>query len=101
MTDLEKLPPEAFLDPENFKTPLDTNQYGSEQCDKGLLIGSKSKAIHIGINNVWSAEYKNSYFQSYEKIGFHSNTSDLLRGFLESNTKIIVHRDGTETIIKG
>jgi len=39
-----------------------------------------------------------SSMTSYEKIGYHANTADLLRGFIDSAVPIKVYRDTTEGI---
>lgn len=89
---------EDFYHPERFATEFDTVARGAEQFNRGLEIGKQAYEIHIGINDVWSARVKNPFgdipstVQSYEKIGYHANTADLLRGFICSKCKLIVHR---------
>ena len=94
--ELEALPAEAYLDWERFQTPNDAlppTAYAEEQYQKGLDVGRRAKAVHISVNSVWSAQMpEGGSMQSYEGIGYHSCTSQLLRGFLASGCAIVVHR---------
>ena len=84
---------ESFLNPNNFTTSFDNERLGKQQYAEGLKVGKEAQSIHIAINDVWNARMKNdSSLQSYEKLGYHANTSDLLRGFIDSKCEIIVHR---------
>lgn len=108
--ELAALPALAYLSPEMFRTSFDawhvnagTNK--SKQYLDGLKTGQDSIEIHIAINSVWSARLKNGgHLSSYEGIGYHACTADLLRGFLDSGCKIVVHRDNHDgyrsTVIK-
>lgn len=93
---LNALPAAAFLDPKNFLTAYDGRnaQYAKEQYEKGVEIGRQAKAIHISAGTVWSASMKSgSALCSYEGIGYHACTADLLRGFLDSGAQIVVSRE--------
>lgn len=94
--ELSALPPEAYLDPENFRTENDhlpPSKYAKEQHEKGLLTGLRSRQISIAINSVWGAiGLDGSSTSSYEGIGYHSRTAELLQGFLDSGCRIVVHR---------
>lgn len=90
-----------FYYPERFITSFDTVDGGDRQLIKGMKIGKESYEIHIAINDVWSAvtkpqapfsHFTPGHMQSYEKLGYHANTCDLLRGFIASGCKLIVHR---------
>jgi len=95
-TNPSHLPAEALLQPELFASPLDALSnaaYAAEQYAKGLETGRNADAIHIAVNNVWSAAMKDgASLSSSEKIGYHAHTAELLRGFLDSGCPIIVHR---------
>ncbi len=94
-TELEALEPEAYLNPDNFKTGWDNNNPArqKQQYDKGLEVGAESEVVFISCNGTWGARGKdNSHTTSYEGIGYHSNTDALLRGFLDSGCKIVVYR---------
>jgi hypothetical protein len=84
-----------------FVTDLDTIARGRVQFEKGLKVGKDAAEINIAVNDVWSAKMKDgSFLQSYEKIGYHSNTVDLLRGFICSACPLYVYRltDDYETV---
>lgn len=90
---LNALPPESFLNPDNFDTKYDSQAYGLEQYQNGFEIGKESKYVVISANSTWFAKNKNGgSTHSYEGIGYHANTKDLLRGFLDSGCKVIVYR---------
>ena len=93
--EIEALPPEAFLDPELFVTEWDKlspeSDYAWEQYRTGLVAAHKYKQVVISIDGVWSANTPGS-LQSYERIGYHSNTRHLLRGLLAGTAEVIVCR---------
>lgn len=96
ISQLSAMPATAFLNPKNFKTLFDRegSKYGQEQYAKGLAIGNDAKEVHISIRNVWSATTKTGgSIQSYETLGYHSETAELLRGFIDSGVTIVVWRD--------
>lgn len=106
---LNALSPEAFLNPDNFETPYDSLECNQarriEQYKEGLKIASESISVGISACGTWFACGKDgSMTTSYCGIGYHANTSSLLRGFLDSGCKVIVYRwVGTEikeTVIK-
>lgn len=95
-----KFTAEDFYYPERFATGFDTWK-GHDKFNDGIKIGKESYEIHIAINDVWSAVTKPKapfshdtpgHMQSYEKLGYHANTADLLRGFIASGCKLVVHR---------
>ena len=106
--ELSALPAEAYLDPSRFRTPYDGEGADEEQYAKGLKIATEFAEVHIAVNSVWSAskrtDAQSSNMQSFETIGYHAGTSDLLRGFLAGTARVIVHRftmDGlSKTTIK-
>ncbi len=91
-SDLNKLAPIAFLHPHLFKTELDNDERGKTQYEKGKNI--EYDYILITYGGTWSAGDFDShrYCTSYEGIGYHSNTADLLRGFLASGKPVYVMR---------
>lgn len=96
---------EAFLHPENFVTGWDSMAVNVARVDAkytdALHVGQKAKQIIINADGVWSAlMLDNSMMQSYERIGYHSNTQHVLRGFLDSGAEIVVFRrnNGIKTI---
>ena len=101
---LNAMPADAFLNPDNFRTGFDTPALASEQYEKGKKIGTEYKEVHISASSTWGANKPNTALSSYEGIGYHAGTADLLKGFLDSGVAIFVHRwDGnklTETKIK-
>lgn len=105
---LNTMPAESFLNPDNFKTDTDhlpEKGYAEQQFQKGLRISNESKEVGVGAGGTWWAAGKDgSHTTSYEGIGYHSCTADLLRGLLAGSAKFIVYRwteNGiTETCIK-
>ena len=87
-----------FLTPAKFTAsevwPAWAN-FAAEQYQRGLELAQKWE-IHISANDVWGGYRKDakgsSDLSSYEKIGYHSGTGELLRGFLDSGRPIFVHR---------
>ncbi|MFA6270655.1 MAG: hypothetical protein WC657_05630 [Candidatus Paceibacterota bacterium] len=105
---LNAMPAESFLDPDKFKTDTDSYPeagYADQQFQKGLKISNESLEVGVSAYGTWWAHGKDgSHTTSYEGIGYHSCTADLLRGFLAGTAKFIIYRltdDGiTETCIK-
>ncbi len=89
-SELNKLSPLAFLHPHLFKTELDNEERGKLQYEKGKNVDYDYILITYG--STWSAGDFDShrFCTSYEGIGYHSNTADLLRGFLASRKPIYV-----------
>ena len=95
--ELEALPPEAYLDPELFKTDFDGAgpHTPARQYRVGYGIGLTSAEVQISESSTWGASrLDGSSTTSYEKIGYHAGTTDLLRGFLASGVRIVVYRRG-------
>ena len=102
---LSEKPAHEYLIPENFRTDWDGRAGDAkreEQYRTGLHWSGKCSRISIGTNSVWSATTKEgSSVSSYEGIGYHSCTADLLRGFLDGPAEIVVYRrDQEPTVIK-
>jgi hypothetical protein len=104
---LEVLPPHAYLCPDMFVVgyPSDAHHgngsslegkrsaYGQKQYEKGLQYGRDAVKVTIGVNSVWGATMKDGgHVGSYEKIGYHACTADLLQGFIDSGVPIYVYR---------
>lgn len=63
-----------------------------EAYQRGLKQGQDSTLITIATNNVWGARTKDgASVSSYEKIGYHAGTEELLRGFWNSDCPIRVY----------
>lgn len=89
----------CFLDWDQFGTEFDkmwkhvVNGTADQKYNEGLEIGRQLEEIHISQTGVWSGPTKDGgYLTSYERIGYHVCTKDLLHGFLDSGTPIFVHR---------
>lgn len=91
-----------YLNPANFVTAFDrypgNTEYAQQQYDNGLRIGHEFAEIHISETGVWSASSPNRLITSYETIGLHACTCDLLHGFLCSGAPIFVYDDGLKCI---
>lgn len=98
---LNARPASDFLKPENFITKWDNINpiLGQRQYEKGLRAREEYKQIFIGDGGTWGAHTKTGgLVTSYEGIGYHANTCDLLRGFLDSGIPIVVYRNTSEGI---
>lgn len=84
--------PECFATPHLFTTTFDTEKHGAAQYQTGKHVGTEAREVHISTGGVWSARARLSRISSCEAIGYHANTADLLRGFIDSGTKLYVHR---------
>lgn len=80
-----------------YRTPYDAwmvnEEYRREQYTQGLEMARRGDEVHIAINCVWSAKrLDGGFISSYETIGLHACTADLLRGWLDGGATIIDHR---------
>lgn len=107
---LNRMPAEAFLNPDNFITGFDTKPisgstatrkiYAENQYQKGRDIGKSAIEAGVSASGTWWAKTKEGAFiSSHEGIGYHANTADLWRGFLDSECRIVIHRLTNEGII--
>lgn len=95
MSERNKLPAEAFLNPENFGTAFDVSP---SEADKryhyGRTTGEQAQEITIAINGAWGAKMKTGgLLSASERIGHHAYTAALLRGFLDSGCAVTVYRE--------
>lgn len=102
---LSEKPAHEYLVPENFRTDWDGrvgDARREQQYREGLAQSERCTRIIIGSNSVWGGTTKDGgSLTSYEGIGYHSCTADLLRGFLDGPAEIVVHRkDQPPTVIK-
>lgn len=102
---LNKIRPEGFLVPDNFRTEYDNipdnidSRYGELQYQKGLDTSNASHTVGITASGTWFAEGKSgSLTTSSEGIGFHSCTADLLRGLLVGSARFVVYRHGKASV---
>lgn len=95
-TELNARPAVDFLHPELFGTDWDNRpEYAEEQYQEGLKTGRESREVFITCGGTWGAHgLSGSQTTSYEGIGYHAHTADLLRGFIASGVKIVIHRYG-------
>jgi hypothetical protein len=103
-SELNALPPEAFLKPEDFSTEFDGRVpgYAEEQYWKGVALSMEYSRIVIRAGGTWAAEsgpyypeaniYMGNCAYSYEGIGYHGETAALLRGFLDGPAPVDVER---------
>jgi hypothetical protein len=69
--------------------------YNQSQYEKGLKYANESVEVGIGMNGTWFASGKDhSQTSSYEGIGYHSCTAELLRGLLSGTARFVVYRGG-------
>lgn len=96
---LEKLSAEKYLDWNSFETDCDSFQpnldrkYAEIQYNKGVEIGKNANVICISHRSIWSSCNKDgSLTSSYEGIGYHACTKDLLHGFIDSGCTLAIRR---------
>jgi len=99
--DLNARPARDFLDAPSFGTDFDVDEDRSEQRYQDELKRCEGyTAFHIGINGTWSAKCKDGgHVSSYEGIGYHAYTADLLQAVLDSDCAFIVHRLEDDEIV--
>jgi hypothetical protein len=103
---LNALSPEEFLTPEKFQTEYDRTPAGREAAYKeGLRISGLATEVYVNYMGTWGAHLATGgLLSSYEGIGYHAYTADLLRGFLDGPAPVAIYRyDGqkiTRTVIK-
>lgn len=94
--ELNAMSAESFLKPELFKTDWDrlpVPEYRKAQFEKGLKISNASKEVGVSASGTWWAVGKDgSHTTSYEGIGYHSCTRELLEGLLAGTARFIVYR---------
>jgi len=90
----------AYLSSDLFVTEYDIlpvfsgRDYAKEQYEKGLKIGKEAIRVWIAYNGTWGAMYPNGgNHSSYEVIGNHRNTKELLQGFLDSDVPFYVYQE--------
>jgi hypothetical protein len=91
-TELESLDYSAYLDWQSFETAYDTPERAKVQYEKGLAIGKESRFITLSYKGVWGYVSDKGTTTSYEGIGYHANTKDLLHGLLDSGAVVLVYR---------
>ncbi len=106
-TDLNARHPKAFLIPEDFRTDSDTwpvniaSNLAVTKYQEGLKISREARRVYIMSDGCWGADRLNGGLTtSYEGIGYHAGTADLLRGFLDGPAEFGVFRGSDYTIIK-
>lgn len=105
-SEIEKLPVDAYLNPDLFGTSYDQMHSEERKTAKeleGYELGLKCRVFVINWRGVWSAEIRDrSYITSCEGIGYHAITKWFLMGVLRSNCPIVVYRRmHTAVCIKG
>lgn len=97
---LEKLPAEAYLNPENFYTDWDAMHSPARHAEKmqeGYNVGKSALTVSFDHRGVWGATLRNGgCVTSYEGIGYHALTSDFLAGILASKCRVVVYRRDAE-----
>ena len=103
--ELRALAPDTYLTWELFGTLYDRDDdYARDQYAKGRKIGQDAKdgdgQVCITSAGTWNADIPRTFsgemptiITSYEGIGYHRSTKDLLHGFLDSGCKIAVVRE--------
>ncbi|MER6102426.1 hypothetical protein ABT115_08865 [Streptomyces sp. NPDC001832] len=105
-SELNALPPEDFLNPENFVTGYDEQNpdYAEKQYREGLRLSNEYDRITICANGTWTADIEGPHtyrwLTSTEGIGYHAHTASLLRGFLDGPAPVDVARRQSDYSVK-
>ena len=77
--------------PEALKTSLDRDDdYAEKQYNKGLLYGNEAEYVYITPTGTWAVKtVDGGFISSYEVLGYHRSTRELLKGFIDSGAKIV------------
>lgn len=108
---LNALPPEAFLNPESFVTSWEGEKdtaYKAKQRKAALEASERAYesggSVYVLANGTWGASAGGWVLSTYEGIGYHAGTAEVLRGLLEGPAAFYVYRatpEGvTRTLIK-
>jgi len=89
---------------ETYRTPYDTQHektgYKTKQYQKGLEMARDCYVVYIARNGVWSSDNRDgSTTFSYEGIGYHACTADLLQGWLDGGVTIVDYRSEDHALI--
>jgi hypothetical protein len=93
----------AKLTPADCVSPFDamaTPEYHDEQYNEGRKLADEGAVIYISITGCWSADVRPvlsgqtgwGHLAAYERLGYHSCTSDLLRGWQDGGAVIVDYR---------
>jgi hypothetical protein len=93
---LTALPARKYLDWQFFRTDWDVTPARAEKAyQKGVETGKSARYVFISANGTWGAVMLDGgMITSYEGIGYHAHTADLLHGFIDSGAAIVVYRYG-------
>lgn len=99
----------ATINPADFRTDCDTlpsiiaRDYAGEQYRKARELAAKPGAVvYISMTGSWSAEYQSEapynpggkvHVTAYERLGYHTCTADLIRGWLDGGVRILSYRE--------
>jgi hypothetical protein len=102
MTDSANCPASAFLNSLAFTTDFDVDDEKMEKrYEQEAAKCAEYTEFSIAINGVWSARTKSGgCVSSYERIGYHAYSADLLQAALDSDCAIYVYRNGDNGIVK-
>lgn len=78
------------IDPRDFTTVLDhlpPAGYAEKQHAHGVELATGGFEMHVSARGLWSASKPGTIVSTYERIGYHSCASEVLRGFLEAGGK--------------
>lgn len=84
------------VDPNDFRTDFDGlhdgTAYPEQQFAAGEKLAKEGYVLTIGQSGTWVASRsERDTIVSYERLGYHACTKDLLRGFLSANGKCLFY----------
>jgi hypothetical protein len=108
-SELNLMPAKSFLNPSLFETGYDSLPSHSEENKSrkyayGLAIANEYEEVGVSCNGTWYASSPLKQLSSYEGIGYHALTSQLLAGLLAGKARVVIYRYSdngvTRTVIK-
>jgi len=102
MTDSGDCPASAFLNSLAFSTDFDVDDEKMEKrYEQEAAKCAEYTEFSISITGVWSARTKDGgHVSSYERIGYHAYSADMLQAALDSDCAIYVYRVDDGKLVK-
>jgi len=101
-TELNARPASDFLNASLFETGYDVClDRAKAKYDAFSADLNDFASVHVSVNGTWGATTKTGgSVSSYEGIGYHAYTSDLLQAILDSDCPFYVYRIENDELVK-
>ena len=77
------------------------NRVENTSFTRGVEAGESMEYVAIAVNNVWGGRAKDGgCVSSYEKIGYHTGSTDFIRGVLSTGCPVKVYRYGDTGLVE-